>query len=379
MLRPAAPLGLLTSLVFVAPSCDASEEAEPLTELEERGRSVYGNRVEDGNSFACATCHAIEEPTDDGLRRPGHPIGDALARPSFKNGRVESFLEAANSCLVEWMNAEPWSEDDEDHRALVAFLERSTPSSAPPLSFEIVQPPPVDRLAGGDAEVGRSDFNATCAVCHGEDGAGTEQGPPLAGRPLDPELVARRVRTSGRMESTTYSGLTGGIMPFWAPDRLGDEELRNIVAFLMSGASGDSGSVGGDSGGDEPDGDSGDDDTPPTGTCAATHPMVGATAELTGYFHDVAGTAEIIDDCTIVLHDFVYDGAGIDVRLYGGLAGDYDSGFPMGDDLVQPGGYQGDTLSFTLPDDKTLDDLDGVSVWCVDVGVDFGSGMFEGP
>jgi hypothetical protein len=89
--------------------------------------------------------------------------------------------------------------------------------------------------------------------------------------------------------------------------------------------------------------------------------------------------AEIVDDCTIVLREFTYDGAGIDVRLYGGLGGDYDNGFAMGDDLVRSGGYDGDTLEFILPPDKSLNDLDGVSVWCVDVGVDFGSASFDPP
>ncbi len=32
-----------------------------------------------------------------------------------------------------------------------------------------------------------------------------------------------------------------------------------------------------------------------------------------------------------------------------------------------------------LADGVTLDQLDGVSVWCVDVGIDFGSGMFSPP
>lgn len=65
------------------------------------------------------------------------------------------------------------------------------------------------------------------------------------------------------------------------------------------------------------------------------------------------------------------------MRLYGGLGGDYDNGFGMGDDLVQASAFEGETLDFQLPDGMTMDDLDGVSVWCVDVGIDFGSGSFQ--
>ena len=42
-------------------------------------------------------------------------------------------------------------------------------------------------------------------------------------------------------------------------------------------------------------------------------------AELEEYFHDVSGTAEIVDDCTVIIHDFTYDGTGLDVRIYGGI------------------------------------------------------------
>src|SRR5688572_11838733 len=76
------------------------------------GELIYRTPVADGNTFACATCHAIEEPTANGLRHPGHPIGDAARRATYKNGEVASLREAVNSCLEEWMVAEPWQEDD---------------------------------------------------------------------------------------------------------------------------------------------------------------------------------------------------------------------------------------------------------------------------
>jgi hypothetical protein len=41
--------------------------------------------------------------------------------------------------------------------------------------------------------------------------------------------------------------------------------------------------------------------------------------------------------------------------------------------------YQGETIEAKLPADKTLDDLDAISIWCVDFAVDFGSGEFSAP
>ncbi|MBT8469242.1 MAG: DM13 domain-containing protein, partial [Deltaproteobacteria bacterium] len=89
----------------------------------------------------------------------------------------------------------------------------------------------------------------------------------------------------------------------------------------------------------------------------------------------------IIDDCTVRVDDFVYDGTGIDVRFYGGLGGDYSGGFSMSEeDLRRIGGYDGSEPVYAqLPEDRTFDDLDGISVWCVPVSASFGDGLFTNP
>jgi len=98
----------------------------------------------DGNSFARSTCHALSAPTSNGIRRPGHPIGDTTRRSHWKNGRAASFLDAANSCLSEWMGAPAWTETEPRFLALRDFLEAEAGArAAPDLDFEIA-PPPAD-------------------------------------------------------------------------------------------------------------------------------------------------------------------------------------------------------------------------------------------
>ena len=381
----------LTLATLSVVGCDDGSDAEPMATdpgtdpgSRSEGAQIFSERIEDGNTFTCATCHAIWEPTEDGLRRPGHPVGDAAARPSFKNGAVAELRDAVNSCLTEWMNADPWTEDDPRWIALSDYFDELAPADAAALDFEIV-PPPAD-LDGGDPELGQQTFNATCSVCHGIDGGGTQKAPPIAGLSLDAGYIAERVRHSGRANSEVYDGLTGGIMPFWSADRLSDDELRDIIAWLVDsepapqpvdpdtgdGGTGDAGDSGD---GGMPPGPT-DGGTPPSG-CGATHPKVGQTAILQEAFHDVGGTAEILDDCTIEIRDFTFDGTGVNVQLYGGLGGNYGAGFSMRDDIRRDEPYAGETLTLTLPAGVTLDDLDGVSVWCVPVGIDFGSGMFQ--
>ena len=103
---------------------------------------------------------------------------------------------------------------------------------------------------------------------------------------------------------------------------------------------------------------------------------MGQTATLSGR-NRVGGTATIVDNCTIQIDNFNFDGGGIDVRIYGGLNGNYDDGFSMGTNLVRSSGYFGETLTVQLPPGRTLDEVDGISVWCIPIEVSFGEGTFE--
>lgn len=229
-----------------------------------------------------------------------------------------------------------------------------------------IVPQPTE-LAGGGAENGRELFNARCIVCHGFDGEGTQLAPQIINRGLAPELIALRVRTSGRPNSAAYEGLTGGVMPFWGANRLSDGELLDIVSFVSSGVDSEVAM--------------GMDDpvvTSDTG-CTISNPRVGQQAQFNEIFHDVAGTATIIDDCTIEITDFVFDGGGINVQFYLGQGGDFREsrgGFSASGNLVGIS-YSGNTLRITLPAGRSLDDFDSISVWCVPVGVSFGTGFFS--
>ena len=357
---------LCAVVVLAAISCKGGEDPA-LT-----GQAVYSEPQPDGNSFACATCHALTEPAADGFRRPGHAIGDSLRRPSYKNAQLSSWLDAANVCLGEWMAAEPWSADSEAYVALRGFLEDQDAGKgeAEPLVFEIVAPPA--GLEGGDATRGRELFNESCAVCHAANAVGTNRAPPLVGDLLEPAYVAERIRLSGRQSSSVYPNLTGGRMPFWAADRVSDEELLDLLAFVAT-AVGDQGQGGGP------------DDTPPTSgsggpparSCGSTHPSVGRTAEFITYSHGVMGTVTILDDCTIGVERFHYDGQGIVVEAYSGQNGNFEDGFALSGNLRRNQPYEDETLTLSLPEGKTLDDLDSVSIWCVDVSISFGDASFE--
>lgn len=367
----AADIAAADAPVMDVDTTEADTASDATIEPGPSGHMLYESPISGGNTFACATCHSLEEPSADGIRRIGHPIGDAFARPTYKNGQLTELIDAVNSCRDEWMNLEPWEPDDADWHSLRDFLEDHAPDGeAPPITFSIVDPPLYP--TGGDPDAGNATFNMTCAACHGTDGGGTMRGPPLAGVGYPEGFVTSKARTSGPADSPIYD-LAGGIMPFWGGDRLSDTELKDIAAWLAGSEAPEPPPEEEDM--TMPPADGGPpDDTP---ACTSDHPMVGWTTELSNLFHMVGGTATIVDDCTIEITDFTFDGNGIEVRIYGGTGGNFNAGPPLSDDLYNwPVGYDHVTLSFQLPADVTLDDFDGISVWCVAVGVSFGHGTF---
>jgi len=111
--------------------------------------------------------------------------------------------------------------------------------------------------------------------------------------------------------------------------------------------------------------------------CEKTHDKVGHSGTFETFQHNVSGKATIIDNCTIEISQFDYDGGGPDVYFYGAINHDYtgNSAFAIGDN-INGTVYNNATILLTLPSNKTLDDLNGLSVWCQDVNVNFGQVTF---
>jgi hypothetical protein len=114
---------------------------------------------------------------------------------------------------------------------------------------------------------------------------------------------------------------------------------------------------------------------------ADPYPRAGWHAELTTYSHAVAGTVTILDEDTIRLDPFYYDGGGISVYVY--LAAEetnesFKGGLQAGPQLLGMV-FDGGSLTVDLPEGATLDGYHAVSIWCVAAGANFGSGTFVCP
>jgi hypothetical protein len=114
------------------------------------------------------------------------------------------------------------------------------------------------------------------------------------------------------------------------------------------------------------------------GSCDKTHPKVGYSGFFSTLAHNVAGKATIIDDCTIQITQFDYDGGGPAVAFYAARDHEYSSAsaFPISQ-YINGQVYDNASILLTLPTNKSLDDLTGISVWCADFNADFGNMTFS--
>jgi hypothetical protein len=113
-------------------------------------------------------------------------------------------------------------------------------------------------------------------------------------------------------------------------------------------------------------------------SCAKTNAKVNQVAVLSTLAHAVSGRAKVLDDCTIEITNFNYDGGGLaTVYAYGAIGGRFTSGFAIGPNL-RGTVYTNQTLTLKLKAGD-LDKLDSLSIWCEDAKADFGSGRFVAP
>ncbi|MCH8293796.1 c-type cytochrome [Candidatus Poribacteria bacterium] len=236
---------LVTSLAFLA-SAEISDKAQLGRELfydPSFGGTLDPKKV---SGLACATCHADfdEAANPDGKIRAGHSIVGVPHRGSAKGGMIkgEMFTRAAGGggfCYEHFLQkipddkVNPTNIPAEQAEALMAYFEYvSGDNKGPKFEMKMLDKDAASAAADkivemkGDSNKGWSLFSRTCNDCHPtaiKAGIGTRLVRP--GRP--PANLQKRLHKIAR-----YARSGGSVMPFFAEDRLSDQNLADILAFI---------------------------------------------------------------------------------------------------------------------------------------------------
>ncbi len=175
-----------------------------------------------GNQLRCVSCHL-----DEGRRQTGSWVGAFARYPQYRSrrGGVESIEDRVNDCFKRSLNGRVLDRAGRDMHDLVsylAFLSWGTPVGPP-----AARPASTNRFAElrVDTAAGSRTFGTICSKCHGPDGQGTKNAPPLWGR-YSYNIGA------GMARRFTAASFIRSNMPFDKPGTLSDQEALDVAAFI---------------------------------------------------------------------------------------------------------------------------------------------------
>jgi len=178
-----------------------------------------------GNALNCRNCHL------EAGRVPyaGPFVGVYAGMPEYRsrNAKMNTIEIRINDCFERSMNGKALPYDGPEMGALVAYMawmSKGVPAGAklPERGFAPVK---VSRPA--NFTNGKSLYAAKCATCHGTDGQGTPNAPPVWG-PLSYNKGAGLTRVSLAAAFIQRS------MPLGQAGTLTDEEAYDLAAFINS-------------------------------------------------------------------------------------------------------------------------------------------------
>jgi cytochrome c553 len=207
----AEPRAFIALCVAALAGCDGSAPQEG----EERGRVLYA---------MCVPCHG---DSGEGNREYGAP---AIA--GLDAWYVETQLEHFAGGI---RGAHPDDEAGLRMRPMVQTLRN--PSDTRSVAAYVATLPPVDpapTLAGGDPERGRALY-ATCAECHGADGAGDRQrAAPNLTRAQDWYLHRQLENFRNGIRGADSRDATGATMRPMAMTLPDDQAVRDVISYITT-------------------------------------------------------------------------------------------------------------------------------------------------
>lgn len=220
---------VLTLLAFNILALYAIQEPErqALAALRQESESAHRGALLFGS--LCSACHGKDGKGQVG---PSLLLPDLLKRHEYKEGDADDLKKAqtlitktiargrSNTVMPAWSDEEGGSLNQEQIYELMTFLVHGTAEDwKEAIEHAPNTPAPAASATGAEGpEAGKALFAAKgCSSCHGANAEGGV-GPKLAG--YTGQQVTKQVRTPKDK------------MPSFPPDRLSDDELKQIIAFV---------------------------------------------------------------------------------------------------------------------------------------------------
>ena len=239
----------LTAVLMLSLAITANTE---MSEKAKMGRELFSDPSFGGtldpakvSGLSCSDCHAdFDEATNpDGRIRAGHSIVGVPHRGTAKGGMITAdiFARAAGGggfCYQHFLQkipsnkVDPTAIPEEQAEALMAYFEHvSGDNKGPQFQITMLDKDAASAAADqiiamkGDVQRGWKLYAQACNVCH-----------PTATKPgIGSQLVKRRPPRDlekRKHQIAAYVRKGGFTMPFFSEDRLSDQEIADIVAFI---------------------------------------------------------------------------------------------------------------------------------------------------
>lgn len=213
------------------------------------GRILFHSPAVSTNGLACINCHADfdEKRNRDGLLRAANSLANSASRQTWWGqehedpDRHQDISHAAVVCVETFMRnpkkltAQELVDLQEYLKGINRrpMLEPLTPAVGGDLTGEYAG------FDGGDKIVGRGLFFAACHTCHPNGNSGIA--PVAIPRDREPAFYARKIR-EGNGLGAVFSGINpdaydpaaGQFMPFFGLDRLSNQQMRDIIAYIRN-------------------------------------------------------------------------------------------------------------------------------------------------
>lgn len=238
---PGAPAPKDDEFVHIPPTMDDLEASDLHPKMKEairRGHDLFVNTQQLRgknvfNNMNCASCHMAEGRLP--FAGPVWPAAVDLPAYRGKNGHVNSLEERLVGCFTYSMNGKPPAYGSDDMLALSLYhqwLATGVPMFPKDKLYGRGFPRLADAEQTPDAVRGKAAYQANCAICHGEDGAGKKEGDKV----IFPALWGDDSYNwgAGIARVFTLASFTKHNMPLGQPNSLSDQDAWDIAQYVDS-------------------------------------------------------------------------------------------------------------------------------------------------